>query len=79
MPPWHVTGGFPLKNDLRLSPVEIATFVKWVDEGCPKGDPKDAPKPIVFQPPESWDDPNPPDLVLKLPEAFHLAARGEDH
>lgn len=79
MPPWPITGGVPLKNDLSLKPWEIATISKWVDEGCPKGDPMDAPKPIVFKSADAWDDPNPPDLVLKLPEAFHLAARGEDH
>ena len=79
MPPWHITGGVPLRNDPSLKPEEIATITKWVDEGCPKGDSKDAPVPLVFRSGQEWDDANPPDLVLKLPEAFHLAARGEDH
>jgi peroxiredoxin len=79
MPPWHVTGGVPLRNDPSLKPEEIATITRWVDEGCPKGDPKDSPKPITFKSRQEWNDPTPPDLVLKLPEAFHLAARGEDH
>lgn len=79
MPPWPITGGVPMKNDNSLNPKEIATISKWVDEGCPKGELKDAPKPIVFKSGEAWDDANPPDLVLKLPDAFHLAARGEDH
>ena len=79
MPPWHITGGVSMMNDISLKPDEIITICKWVDEGCPKGDPKDAPKPITFRSGELWDDANPPDLVLKMPEAFHLAARGEDH
>jgi len=72
-------GGVPLRNDPSLKPEEIATITKWVDEGCPKGDSKDAPKPVAFRSGQEWDDANPPDLVLKLPEAFHLATRGEDH
>lgn len=79
MPPWPITGGVQMKNDNSLNPEEIAMISKWVDEGCPKGDSKDAPKPLLFKSGETWDDPKPPDLVLKLPEAFHLAARGEDH
>jgi hypothetical protein len=79
MPPWHITGGVSMRNDPSLKPDEIATLTKWVDEGCPKGDPKDAPRPVAFKSVTDWDGANPPDLILKLPEAFHLAARGEDH
>jgi hypothetical protein len=79
MPPWHITGGVPMLNYKSLKPEEIATIINWVDEGCPKGDPKDAPMTMSFKSGEQWEDANPPDLVLKLPDAFHLAARGEDH
>jgi len=48
MPPWYVdksVGVRHFKNDASLSDQEIATIVKWVDAGSPKGDPKDMPKP----------------------------------
>lgn len=79
MPPWPVTGGLPLKNDLALKPAEIERIGRWVDEGCPRGDPADAPEPLVFDDPDEWHDSRPPDLVFKLPEAIHLAAQGKDH
>ena len=79
MPPWPITGGVPLKNDISLKADEITTICKWVDEGCPRGDPKDAPKSLPFKSEEGWDDAKPPDLVLKMPGIFHLAAKGEDH
>jgi hypothetical protein len=79
MPPWPVTGGLPLKNDLALKPSEIELIGRWVDEGCPRGNPADAPPPLVFDNPDEWHDSRPPDLVFKVPEAIHLAAQGEDH
>ena len=79
MPPWPITGGVAMKNDIGLSAAEIATIVKWVDEGCPKGNPADAPKPAEFPSRENWEGPTPPDIILKMPETFHLAPHGEDH
>ena len=79
MPPWSVTGGIPLKNDLALKPEEIELIGRWVDEGCPRGNPADAPPPLVFDDPDQWHDSRPPDLVFTLPEAIHLAAQGDDH
>ena len=79
MPPWPVTGGLPLKNDLALKPAEIELIGRWVDEGCPRGNPADAPPPLAFDNPDEWHDSRPPDLVFTLPEAIHLAAQGEDH
>ena len=79
MPPWPITGGVAMKNDIGLSATEIATIVKWVDEGCPKGNPADAPKPAEFPSRENWEGPTPPDIILKMPETFHLAPHGEDH
>lgn len=79
MPPWPVTGGLPLKNDLALKPEEIQLIGRWVDEGCPQGDPADAPPPLAFVNQEEWQAPRPPDLVVTMPGTFHLAAQGEDH
>jgi peroxiredoxin len=78
MPPWPVTGGVPLKNDLALKPAEIDLIGRWVDEGCPRGDPADAPPPLAFANQEEWQAARPPDLVLQMPGTFHLAAQGED-
>jgi len=79
MPPWPIRGGLPLHDDFGLKDEEIAVFAKWVDAGCPKGDLKDAPKPVVFPKKREWEDDNPPDIILEMPEEFHLAAKGEDH
>src|ERR1700724_1704492 len=40
MPPWYIdknVGIHHFKNDVSLSDEEIATIVKWVDSGAPKG------------------------------------------
>ena len=79
MPPWSATGGLPFQNDLSLTPEEIDLFGRWVDEGCPQGDPADAPPPLAFTNQGEWQASRPPDLVLKMPGTFHLAAQGEDH
>jgi hypothetical protein len=79
MPPWPVTRGLPLKESLALELEEIELFGRWVDEGCPRGDPTDAPPPLGFADSDAWHDSRPPDLVFTMPAAFHLAAQGEDH
>lgn len=79
MPPWPVTGGIPLQNDLALRPEEIERIGRWVDEGCPRGDPADAPPPLSFANQDDWQGARPPDIVLSMPGKVHLAAEGEDH
>ncbi len=79
MPPWPITGGLPLQDNISLNAGQIATLANWVDEGCPKGDPADAPKPVNFHSSDAWDDQLPPDFVFQLPKPFHLGAKGEDH
>jgi hypothetical protein len=74
MPPWfadpHV-GKFA--NDPSLSQKEIDTLVAWVDAGAPEGNPKDAPAPRTFV--EGWNI-GKPDLVLEMPTAFSVPAKG---
>jgi hypothetical protein len=51
MPPWHIdknVGIHEFENDRSLSEEQIATIVRWVDEGAPKGDPDDMPKPLEW-------------------------------
>jgi hypothetical protein len=72
MPPWHIdrnVGIQDFKNDRSLSEDQIATIVRWVDTGAPKGDAKDMP------PRKEWPDESvwnfakvfggPPDLIIK--------------
>ncbi len=74
MPPWHIdksVGIQKFKNDFSLSDAQIATIVKWVDEGAPKGDPADMPPPKKMPDPNQWkgviDGLGQPDLVLTSP------------
>jgi hypothetical protein len=79
MPPWYVdpnVGINMFKNDGGLSRKEIATIVKWVDAGAPKGNPADMPPPIQFDD-DKWKI-GTPDLVVPLPEDLLVAARGPD-
>jgi hypothetical protein len=83
MPPWHLdktVGIQEFKNDRSLTDQQIATIVKWVDDGTPAGDPKDAPPPLDTRPVEGWQFAptyGTPDLVLKSPP-YTLAARTQD-
>src|ERR1700683_4025436 len=48
MPPWNIdktVGIQQFQNDISLSDEQIATIVRWVDEGAPRGDAKDMPPP----------------------------------
>jgi hypothetical protein len=74
MPPWfadpHV-GKFA--NDRSLSQQEIDTLIAWVDAGAPEGNPKDAPAPRKWV--DGWNI-GKPDMVLEMPTAFSVPAKG---
>ena len=58
-----------------LTDRELKTLADWADGGCPEGNPKDGP------PPREWSSDwtlGPPDLVLKMSEAYKLGASGAD-
>jgi hypothetical protein len=79
MPPWYVdpnVGINQFKNDGGLSRQEIATILKWVDAGAPKGNPADMPPPIQFDD-EKWKI-GKPDLVVPLPKDLLVPAKGPD-
>ena len=66
MPPWHVVrnvGIAKFKDDPSLSDDDIATIVKWVDGGAPRGDPADMPPPRHFPGADVWHI-GKPDLVV---------------
>src|SRR5215467_4447950 len=57
MPPWHIdktVGIQHFANDRSLSDAQIATIVRWVDEGAPQGNPADMPKPKQWADDTGW-------------------------
>jgi hypothetical protein len=75
MPPWFADPGVGhFQNDRSLTQAEIDTVVAWVDGGVKEGDPKDAPAPRTFV--EGWNI-GKPDVVLQMPNAFHIPASGQ--
>jgi len=84
MPPWHIdpsVGIQKFKNDMSLSDAQIATIVRWVDQGAQQGDPKDLPPPKPLVKDNGWvaekDGFGPPDLVVRSPE-YTMPARHQD-
>jgi peroxiredoxin len=74
MPPWHADARFGhFSNDRRLTREELDLIGAWVDQGMPKGDEKDLPKPIQWA--KGWVH-GKPDLVLSMPEEFEVPADG---
>src|SRR3954471_12743239 len=72
MPPWNIdktVGIQQFKNDRSLSDEQIATVVRWIDAGAPKGDMKDMPAPVKWPDDQGWNfakvfGQQEPDLVL---------------
>ena len=80
MPPWYIdknVGVQHFKNDVSLSDEEIATIVKWVDAGAPKGNPADMPRPRTFDDSDQWHF-DQPDLIVTLPKDQLVPAAASD-
>jgi hypothetical protein len=80
MPPWHLdktVGIRHYKNDRSLSDDEIATIVRWADNGAPQGNPADMPPAIAFRPETDWFI-GEPDLKVTTPNDFTMYANGPD-
>ena len=84
MPPWHLDptiGIQDYRNDVSLTPDEIATVVRWVDAGAPEGDPADLPEPLEFPRADAWEVEallgRPPDFVVRS-TPYHVVANGQD-
>lgn len=74
MPPWlPESGHVALRGERRLTDDEIAHVRAWVTAGTPEGEPVPAPRPSPI--PSGWQL-GPPDLVVRLPEPYGLAAGG---
>src|SRR5262245_1097565 len=73
MPPWHIdktVGIQEFKNDRSLSDDQIATIVKWIDQGAQRGDPKDMPPAKVWPNEQGWNfasmfGQTEPDLIVR--------------
>jgi hypothetical protein len=73
MPPWFADEKYGhFANERRLKGSEIDTISKWVDAGAPAGKESDAPVALTFE--NGWNIK--PDLVVEMPKAFELPARG---
>jgi peroxiredoxin len=75
MPPWKAEKNDILGAGRSLPPDAIATLEKWVDQGMPEGDPKDAPPPAKFT--DGWSL-GEPDLILEANEDTVVGPNGRD-
>jgi tetratricopeptide (TPR) repeat protein len=79
MPPWlpeqasNQIGEFA--DPRRLTDAQIAVIEQWAQAGSPEGETSD--RPAVPAWPQGWQL-GEPDLVLKMPAAYTLAATGKD-
>src|SRR6516162_8128217 len=66
MPPWFADPQFRhFANDRSLQTADIETITKWVDNGSPEGNAKDAPAAVKW-PADGWEIT--PDLIVNGPE-----------
>jgi hypothetical protein len=76
MPPWLPEPGHgQFAGERRLTAEQIDLLQQWAAVGAPEGDPSDLP------PLPQWKDGwqlGVPDLVVKLPQPYHLRAAGRD-
>lgn len=76
MPPWHADPKHKhFANDRRLSDDSRKALLGWIEQGCPKGDPKDLPKPTEYA--EGWRI-GKPDAVFEMPRSFTVPATAKD-
>jgi len=75
MPPWLPDTNVHFANERRLRDDQIAMIQQWAAHGTPEGDPSEKPAPPTF--PSGWQL-GTPDLVVTMPEAYTLPARGGD-
>jgi hypothetical protein len=75
MPPWFAEPGiaeYTNQHEKVLSAKALDTLAAWADGGALAGDPASAPAARVF--PTGWNIT--PDVVVEMPKAFELPARG---
>lgn len=76
MPPWlPAPSDFKFADERGLTPEQIATIAKWVEQGTKEGDPRDLPQKPKFTP--GWQL-GEPDLILNAEKRYMLPAHGSD-
>jgi hypothetical protein len=76
MPPWKAEPGFgEFLDERRLSSDQIGMIKQWAEEGTVEGSAKDLPPTPKYG--DGWVL-GEPDMVVKMPEAYTLAAEGRD-
>jgi tetratricopeptide (TPR) repeat protein len=75
MPPWLPEPDVHFASERRLTNEQIALIQRWVEGGAREGDAAKKPKPPTFT--DNWQL-GKPDLIVTMPEAYALAARGGD-
>jgi thiol-disulfide isomerase/thioredoxin len=73
MPPWFADPAHgKFVNDRRLSDSDLDTLVKWVDQGCAEGDPKDLPPPRHYV--KGWGI-GTPDEIIPMNMEYRVSAQ----
>jgi Flp pilus assembly protein TadD len=76
MPPWLPEPGYgDFAEVRRLTEEKLGVIQQWIAEGAIEGDPADTPPRPQW--PEGWQL-GEPDLVVKMPQPYTLAAEGKD-
>jgi len=76
MPPWPPSPGYgEFAGERRLTDEQLRLIADWVKQGAPEGNAADLPPTPHFT--EGWQL-GPPDLVLQMPQAFHVPANSGD-
>jgi peroxiredoxin len=72
MPPWHADPRYgKFHNDRRLPPEDRKALLAWLDQGTPRGDPKDLPPERTY--PEGWTI-GKPDVIFTMPKPVAVPA-----
>jgi mono/diheme cytochrome c family protein len=74
MPPWSASPEYGhFSNDPRLSDAEKQLVNRWIDNGCPQGDPQDLPQKLPRT--DGWqiDQPN---QIVRIPKPYKVKAEG---
>jgi hypothetical protein len=76
MPPWKVgPTDVAFRNERHLTDEQVAVFQRWLETGTPEGDRSLVPPLPSFA--QGWPL-GKPDLIVKMPKAYKVAAEGRD-
>jgi len=75
MPPWKPEAGPEFQDARRLPDAELQHLQAWIADGAPEGSPDDLPAPPTWG--SGWQL-GTPDLVVRMPSLYTVAADGPD-